>query len=30
MPIERLNRTPYNKKEIDNMKDVRMKITTGT
>lgn len=30
MPIERLNRTLYNKKGIDNMKDVRMKITTGT
>ena len=27
MPIERLNRTLYNKEGIDNMKDVRMRIT---
>ena len=30
MPIERLNRTLYNKEGIDNMKDVRMKITMQT
>ena len=30
MPIERLNRTLYNKEGIDNMKDVRMRITMET
>lgn len=30
MPIERLNRTLHNKEGIDNMKDVRMRITMET